>query len=140
MRVAQLMKKKVRSIDPDATTGEAILVMKLHRIRHLLVLDRGGLAGIVSERDLLPWLFGELEAKVSDVMTPDLVTARPDTPLHRAAALMARHTISALPVMEKGKLVGIITTTDLLRAIGRGALHTQRRTAVAPSIQVPQPA
>jgi acetoin utilization protein AcuB len=140
MRVAQLMKKKVRSIDAEATTGEAILVMKLHRIRHLLVLDRRHLVGIVSERDLLPWLFGEQEAKVADVMTPDLVTARPDMPLQRAAALMARHTISSLPVLERGKLVGIITTTDLLRAIGRGDVVTEQQKAGRAPLREPLPA
>ena len=64
---------------------------------------------------------GRDEAPVSSLMSPHTVTVKPDTTLRRAANLMRGHVIGCLPVVEDGKLRGIITVSDLLDCLGRGA-------------------
>jgi acetoin utilization protein AcuB len=82
-----------------------------HALHHLPVVDeRDRLVGIVSEKDLLR---AKSEKQVEEVMTRDVVTVTEYTALEDAARVMADRTISSLPVMRNGKLVGIITETDL---------------------------
>ena len=98
--------------------------MRTGRVRHLLVLDRREVVGILSDRDL----GGRLAASsartgalnVADLMTGTVVTADPDTTVRQAANLLRGHIIGCLVVTEGAKPVGIVTTTDLLDLIGRG--------------------
>jgi CBS domain-containing protein len=103
--------------------------MRLGRIRHLPVLDdEGALVGIVSQRDLFRGalaralgygahaqqkLLGQLLVK--EVMTNDPVAVAPDAPLADAARLMLERKIGALPVVENGRLVGILTESDFVK-------------------------
>ena len=75
------------------------------------------LVGIVSDRDLGL----ERGERVEDVMTRHAVSATSDMTIRKAANLLRGHTVGCLPVIESGELVGIVTTTDLLERIGRGA-------------------
>jgi acetoin utilization protein AcuB len=80
------------------------------------VVDAGRLVGILTERDLHKYA-GFLEStRVNAAMRTALVTVTPDNTVEDAARLMLTHKIGGLPVVSSGKLVGIITTTDLLRA------------------------
>lgn len=119
MRVADVMTSKLVTLSPHHTFGEAVQLMSNHRFRHFLVLHADGrLAGVFSDRDVLRSLgrTPNWQAKtVSGVMTHNVVTVKPDTPLSMAAAEMIKRRINCLPVIDaNGKVCGIITSTDLL--------------------------
>jgi acetoin utilization protein AcuB len=141
MRVRDVMKSAVLSVIPTTPVAEARQLMERERIRHLPVMDGTRIAGIVSDRDIrlnLPspattlsvWEMNALLLKltVGDIMTPAVVTIRPDSGVDAAAELMVAHRFGALPVTEDGRLVGIVTETDLLRALIR--LHPRPAAAV----------
>jgi acetoin utilization protein AcuB len=95
----------------ETTVEEAVRIVQAQKLRHLPVVDdQDTLVGIVSEKDLLR---AEGDLPVRKMMTCDVVTVTEYTALEEAARIMADHTISSLPVMRNGKLVGIITETDL---------------------------
>ena len=111
MLVVERMTRPPLTVTGAATVEEALSVLTEHKQRHLSVLDaEETLVGIVSEKDLLR---ARREELVETVMTREVVTVTEYTTLEEAARIMADHTISSLPVMRDGKLVGIITETDL---------------------------
>ncbi len=111
MLVIERMAPPPVTITGEITVKEALGTIEEHKLGHLPVLDdRGRLVGIVSEKDLLRADEGD---RVEEVMTRDVVTVTEYTALEEAARIMADHRISSLPVMRDGKLVGIITETDL---------------------------
>ncbi len=131
MLVRERMSTQPVTIVADTPITEALRVMRQHHVRRLPVLDaEGQLVGIVSEKDLLyaspspatslsiyemHYLLSRL--KVSEVMTTAVITIPPDTPLEEAARIMADHKIGGLPVLEEGRLVGIITETDVFELL-----------------------
>ena len=128
MLVGERMSHPVITISPDMPVMDALGIMRKDHIRRLPVVRHGKLVGIVSEKDLLyaspsqatslnVWELHSLlsKIKVSDVMTKDVTTVQVDTPLEEAARILADNTIGGLPVMQDGKMVGIITETDLLK-------------------------
>lgn len=118
-KVRDYMSKPVITIDGSATMAEAAKAMREHRIGCLVVIDGDEPEGIVTERDIAYRVVaGEknLNTKVKEAMTEDIKTVDGKTSLRDAAKLMASHLIRRLPVMEKGKLVGIITIEDIMRA------------------------
>lgn len=140
MRVKDWMSASPLTVPPETSVSEARELMQRKRIRHLLVTEDEELVGIITDRDIrltLPspatslsvWEVNYLLAKltVGEVMTKRLITVGPDRPIEEAAQLMLEHRIGALPVVEGGRLVGILTETDLLRAF------VQTQTAQAPS-------
>jgi acetoin utilization protein AcuB len=129
MRVKDLMSRPPLTIMPDTAVLEARRIMQEQRIRHLLVLESGKLAGIVTDRDIrlnLPspattlsiWELNYLLARmtVGEVMTRNVIVVEPSRDARDAAAVLLAEKIGALPVMENGFLVGIVTETDFLRA------------------------
>ena len=130
-RVAAWMNPPEFSIRPDAPVDGALAILKREHIRHLLVLDADdALVGVVTDRDLRRpdvgagellsikdmYLLGA-DMKVRDVMTDDVVTVAPDTSTAEAATLMTERKIDCLPVVREHEVVGILTSTDLLRAL-----------------------
>ena len=122
------MKNQAVSISSDDTLRIVREIMELGRVRHLPVVHKGKLVGVVSQRDLfhasLSNVIGigreEQElflegVKIADVMSEPPVSISPDAPVQAAAALMADRKIGSLPVIEHEKLIGIVTETDLLR-------------------------
>src|SRR5215468_1468814 len=132
MLVRDLMVREVTTLKASESLGLADDIMQLGRIRHLPVLSGGVLVGIVSQRDLYragmssmlrirrsaerEWLAC---IPVRDVMTTDVVTVAPDETIHAAVELMLRHRIGCLPVVEHGKLVGLVSETDCLHHLAR---------------------
>src|SRR5713101_807931 len=130
MKVAELMTSTVITASPDTAILDARQLMLKERIRHLLVTEAdGSLLGIVTDRDIrlnLPskatslsvWEINHLLTKltVGQVMTGSVITAGPDRPARDAAQLMLDHKIGAVPVVDGGHLIGIITETDIVRA------------------------
>lgn len=133
MRVRDLMTEMPLTVKPATPVLEARRLMQDYRIRHLLVMENGRLAGIVTDRDIrlnMPspattlsvWELHHLIARltVSEVMTANLIVVEPDREAGAAAALLLAEKIGALPVMEDDRLVGIITDTDFVRAFAAG--------------------
>ena len=121
MRVQDIMTTSVRSIPSNLGTAAARHTMRTARVRHLVVVDDGRVIGVLSQRDLGGTRTESLPAgTVQDVMRSHVVVAAPDTTVRTAANLLRGHDIGCLPVLEGKKLVGIVTTSDLLRLIGQG--------------------
>jgi CBS domain-containing protein len=121
MRVREVMRRSVETVPEAASAETALRLMRTRRLRHLVATKGGEVVGVVSDRDLQA--LGALRSarSVGDAMTAPAVTAKPGMTLRQAANLLRGRTIGCLPVLERGKLVGIVTTTDLLELIGRGA-------------------
>jgi len=123
MRLQDIMSREIKSVEPTADLAQARSLMRTHGVRHLLVLDKRELVGIISERDIGRRV-SETERSegltVADVMTRSLVTARPTTTIRQAANLMRGHIIGCVVVLDEDRPVGIVTTTDLLELLGRG--------------------
>jgi len=129
MLVGERMTRDLIVIRDNTPLDEAMKIMRDNKIRRLPVLNKkGALVGIVSERDLLyaspspatslsiyelHYLLSKIT--VAEVMTTEVITVTEDTPLEEAARIMADNKIGGLPVVRDGKLVGIITETDLFK-------------------------
>jgi acetoin utilization protein AcuB len=134
MLVVERMTTQPVTIADSATVEQALSIIEEHKLRHLPVVDeRDTLVGIVSEKDLLR---ARADAPIETVMTRDVVTVTEYTALEEAARIMADHKISSLPVMRNGKLVGIITETDLFNIFLE--LLGARETGVRLTMLVPE--
>jgi acetoin utilization protein AcuB len=118
MKVKKRMAKKLVTIRKDATISVAINLMKKHSIRHLPVVEEGELVGWVTESDIRQAYLASLIEQMSmgDIMIKDPITVASDANLEEAAELLYRHGIGGLPVVDKGKLVGVITVSDIMAA------------------------
>jgi acetoin utilization protein AcuB len=124
MRLQDIMSKDIKTIAPNADVAAARNAMRTNRIRHLIVTAGREVVGIVSDRDLA----GRAADTVADAMTRGVVTATPQTTVRQAANLLRGHIIGCLVVLQGTTPVGIVTTTDLLDLIGRGAERPVART------------
>lgn len=117
--VRDIMTKNMVMIDHDKTALEAAKIMTEKDISSLFVVKDNHPIGIVTERDFIIKICAKelpiAEVKMSDIMSKILTTADPDTPVEVAIQRMVNHKIRRLPIMENGKLVGIITVTDLAK-------------------------
>ncbi len=120
MRVSEVMTRGVASVSADGSAEGALRQMKTKRIHHLVATRDGKVVGVVSSRDLESLGSSRQIQVVADVMSSPAVTAAPDMTLRKAANLLRGRTIGCLLVMDEGKLVGILTITDVLELIGRG--------------------
>ena len=120
LKVEDVMVEDVISVSEKATVREAAELMNKHEIGCLIVVDTEEKPiGILTERDLLRRVLAErkdpVRIKVSQVMSKPLVTVTPHTDLEAAARLMFERKIKKLPVVEDGRLVGLVTLTDMVR-------------------------
>lgn len=130
MQLRDIMTTNLISIGPDETASDAWSRMEHERIRHLVVMEDGQMVGILSIQDL-GGRKGEAVREgrtVRELMTPRVVTATPEMTLDEAFEIMREQPIGSLPVLEDGKLVGIVTATDVLDELGRsGKRRTPRQ-------------
>jgi CBS domain-containing protein len=143
MKARDVMVSPVITVKPDASVKDVAKLLLERRISAVPVVDdQGKLVGIVSEGDLLhraeseterhrPWWLlvltsdDELAAdyikehgrKVADVMTTQVITAGPDTPLHEIARALERYAIKRVPIVKDGQLVGIVSRANLIQAV-----------------------
>ncbi|WP_161953941.1 CBS domain-containing protein [Candidatus Methylomirabilis limnetica] len=130
MLVKRYMQTKVIMVGLDERANAALYMMKKKGIRHLLVTDNSKLRGIVTDRDFrlmrpspatslsiyeVHYLLDKL--KVKEIMTKKVITVTPETTIAEAAHLLLNRRIGALPVLKDEKVVGIITETDMIRAL-----------------------
>jgi CBS domain-containing protein len=132
MLVRDLMQREVATLRVTDSLGLADDIMRLGRIRHLPVLSGEAVVGVVSERDLYraavssvlqtrsraerEWL---AKIPVQSVMSPRVISVAPDDLVHTAVERMLEHRIGCLPVIEHGRLVGLVSETDCLRYLAR---------------------
>jgi CBS-domain-containing membrane protein len=145
-----IMTTEVITVGPEASVTEAARLMESHHISGLPVLDQEGrLLGVITQSDLvqqardleLPPALNLLDihlflvtpanfqrrlekllgTTVKEVMTPEPITISPETPVKEVAAILERKKVHTFPVLQRGKLVGIIGKIDLIRALAREA-------------------
>lgn len=128
MNVGKRISSPIITVSPDLPVPEALALMNQEKIRHMPVVQKGKMIGIVTKNDLLNaspsratslsvWEINYLlnKIKVEDVMTAKVITVSEDTPIEEAARIMTDNKISCLPVMRGKDMVGIITETDLFK-------------------------
>lgn len=122
--VSEIMSRDIISLPPSATLSEARTLMQRHHIRHLLILEAEQLVGLVSQRDILAAQESSLEKGqnghflerhyVSNIMIKEVVTVSPRAGIREAALHLQKHKYGCLPVVDKGKVVGIVTDSDFV--------------------------
>jgi CBS domain-containing protein len=122
MKVDAVLRAKgheVATVSPTATLATVAQRLRLEKIGALVVLDEGRLAGIISERDVVHAFAAHRaatsEIKVAEVMTKDVITCRPEDDLTRILGVMTRHRVRHLPVLEGGRLVGLVSIGDAVK-------------------------
>ena len=128
MLVGERMTHPVISVGPDVPVMDALDMLRREHIRRAPVVENGKLVGFVSENDLRNaspgqattlsvWEINYLVSKITvrKVMTKEVITTIEDTPIEEAARIMADHKVGGLPVLRDGKVVGIITETDIFK-------------------------
>jgi len=123
VQLHEFMKTRVVTIGPQEAASLAWSRMRGRRIRHLVVTQDARVIGVVSDQDLGGRRGAAIRRQrlVGDLMSSPVVSATPKTTLRRAASLMRRKSISSLPVVDRGRLVGIVTSTDVLEELGRSS-------------------
>jgi CBS domain-containing protein len=135
MEVRALMSRELVMIGPAESCLDAVVRMQRARVRHLPVVNRDGLlVGIVTDRDLRHHLFTPRAfevlgstavdvlldgVRVAEIMSTDVVTVEAGASLGHAADIMRKQRVGSLPVMENGRMIGIVTEVDILRQIVR---------------------
>jgi len=118
MQVKQAMTRNVLVTSPDFSVRSAAKVMAEQRVGSLVVQQDNKIVGIITELDIIWKVVANDKdpntTTVGEVMSKKVITIRADQTLEEASALMVEHKIKKLPVLEKDKLVGIITATDLI--------------------------
>ena len=129
MLVRQIMTKDLFTLKPDETAEKALQIMRNHRVRRAPILKGKKMVGIVSERDLLHILPGtvgqavteageaSMDLPVKRIMKTDVITIRPNDHLELAARIMLQYKIGGIPVAEEEQLKGIITESDIFKAL-----------------------
>jgi len=123
MRVFGHMTRSLLTIKPSTSIQEAYNIMLTENVRHLVVTNRGKLVGLVSDRDIFK--VGEMEFEVlgypaghvKEIMSIDLLTCTPSTSIGDAARMLVDNKINCLPVTQFGKLIGLITSTDIMEIL-----------------------
>lgn len=119
LKVEDVMVKEVITVDEKSTVKEAADIMNKFEIGCLIVTKKGKALGILTERDLLKRIVGEvrdpLKTRVVNVMSKPLIVVEPDMEMEEAAKLMFKLKIKKLPVVQDGQLLGLVTLTDLAR-------------------------
>jgi len=119
MHVSDIIERKGRriySVSPDASVFDAIRLMEEHGVGALVVLEAGALVGVISERDYARKVI--LRGRSSkDIMTSDVLVVSPERTLDETMALMTDKRVRHLPVLQDGKLVGVISSGDVIKAM-----------------------
>lgn len=119
IKIEDVMVKEVITIDEKSIVKEAADIMNRFEIGCLIVTKNGKAVGILTERDLLKRVVSPARSprrtKVETVMSKPLIVVEPDMELEEAAKLMFKLKIKKLPVVESGRLMGLVTLTDLAR-------------------------
>lgn len=123
LKIREIMVKDPITIDSEMTIEDTAKAMARSTCGCLLVMSKGKVIGIVTERDLVRKSLSNypksLNAKVSTIMTSPLVVVHPDVTVEEAARVMADHQVRRLPIVDDRGVVGLITVTDLAKALAK---------------------
>ena len=121
MNAREILKDRqgiVRSVTPDTTVFEAIKAMDRFKVGALMVIDKGKLVGIISERDYTRKVVlkdrSSKSTKASEIMTRKVTQVDPEADIEKCMNVMGNNRVRHLPVVENGKVLGVISSTDLL--------------------------
>lgn len=118
MEIREIMETDVVVVNKGTSVLDAVHFMIKFKVNNVLVLDKESAIGIITETDILRKVVAPEKdtklLKVEDIMTEPLVTATPNTAIEDACAIMTKNHIKKLPVIEKRRLVGIVTATDII--------------------------
>lgn len=120
LKAKDIMTKKVIVIDQDATLIEAIKRLVENRVSGMPVINRAGkMVGLISEKDVLNFIFsGNLEkTKVKEAMTKKVTYFSPDTDIDKIALTISEKMYRRVPIVDNGKLVGIVSRHDIIRSV-----------------------
>jgi acetoin utilization protein AcuB len=132
MRIRDVMTKNPITVDSETLVLDAQKIMRENNIRRLPIVDKGKLVGIITQHDLLEaspspatslsihelnYLLAKM--KVKEIMKKKPVTITPDTPFEEALRIGQEKKIGSFPVVDNGKLVGIVTESDIVRFLTR---------------------
>lgn len=122
MRVQDVMTRSVQTISPDAPAEDAVTLMRVKGIHHLVVTDGVRIVGVLSDRDAggPRGAAARQHRTVAELMTSPAVTVDASTTVRKAANLMRGRSIGCLVVADGGRAVGMVTVSDLLELVGRG--------------------
>jgi CBS domain-containing protein len=126
--VKDIMSKNVETITADKTVFEAADLMASKGISCLIIAQDDAPIGIITERDIVRRIVAKklpYDTKVSEIMTPKLVTIEPDVSIKEAARLMSNSKIRRLPVVKQNKLVGIVVASDFIRNLGKKSMSEE---------------
>ena len=128
MPIADIMTRKLITVSPELSIGELQPMFKQFRIHHLLVVENGHLLGVISDRDVLrnisPFVYTNAEEKkdsftltrkAHQIMSTQLVTVESKMGIRDACDQLLKGGVSLLPVVDNGKLVGVVSWKDILR-------------------------
>ncbi len=114
LKVRDVMTTNVITVKENQTREQAARLLSKHRISGLPVVnDDGVLVGVVTEYDVI----GKTGKRVRDIMTHEIISVTPDTDVETASHILVHERIRRLPVLEQGKLVGIVSRSDLVRMV-----------------------
>jgi CBS domain-containing protein len=126
--VREAMTEDPRSIGPSASVVEAARLMRDEHVGSLPITDGDSLVGMITDRDITTRVVAEAAdlatSSVGDVYSQDLISVEPDKDLEEALTLMARHQVRRLPVVEDGRLVGIVAQADIALALSEDEKKT----------------
>jgi CBS domain-containing protein len=123
MKVSDLLEPDPVTAQPQESAGAAWERMQSRKADHLVVLQGDQIVGVLSRHDLAGPAGGthrRMGRRVGDLMRSDVVTVTPGTTIRRASMLMRRHSIGSLPVLSRGRLVGLVTVSHLLALLEKG--------------------
>ena len=122
--VKDIMKKPVLSIDSSMTVKDAAKMMEDAKIGSIVVTENNQIAGILTERDFVRKIVAQgkpFSTKIKDVMSSPLIVINPDETVWELAELMKMRKIHRVPVVDKDRLVGMVSTADLIRLCSVGS-------------------
>lgn len=126
MRLSEIMSTPVATILSSASAADAAWAMQRARINHLVVVSRGqGIVGVISDHDVRRV---EPGSTVAELMSTPAVTLPATADVQEAAKLLRRRSIGSVPLVAGKRLVGIVTTSDLLALLGKGTVRVQAMT------------
>ena len=130
MRIQDVMSSEVQAVAPTTSADQAFEQMRLKGVHHLVVTDRGKLVGLLSQRDAGRRRGAGVRQPrtVAELMTPNVVTLRPDATIRQAANLMRGRSVGSVVVVDGDRIAGIVTVSDLLELVGRGVERPVART------------
>ncbi|PLW79319.1 hypothetical protein C0585_08290 [Candidatus Woesearchaeota archaeon] len=128
-KISKLMQKDVKTIEEDEPISKAIEVMNFYKISCIVVTRKGSPTGIITERDLINRMLAKSKCtkkgKVKEVMTTPIVTKESNFPTSKIVKLMNDYMIRHVPIVNEGKVIGIVTQTDIVKYTQKAMRHRE---------------